>query len=264
MVEMEVKGIPFTCDKHGIDPASLGVTDCTLYYRRRKQDMPLASIDNPTPAQQAKLEISRAKILDKVIRKFLVKFEERCLPVRAIEEGGRLAGLVFRRTEIEDGRAVELPGTDFEVRAPDVVASIGSVPQVIEGVPTKGELYKWRSWDTGELEGYEGVYGLGNVLTGKGNIKASRTNARLIAEHIMKSYLGLDGARDEAAMSEVVHAAARAKAEPVVEEALATRPELTREQIERIFARVRERWKAVGYDGNYREWIDRVTPEDMQ
>jgi hypothetical protein len=42
------------------------------------------------------------------------------------------------------------------------------------------------------------------------------------------------------------------------------RPELSPDQIDVILAKVRERQKAVGYSGNYREWIAKVTPPDLQ
>ena len=42
------------------------------------------------------------------------------------------------------------------------------------------------------------------------------------------------------------------------------RPELSSEQIEAIMNWVRERQKAVGYMGGYREWIAKVTPPDLQ
>ena len=46
---------------------------------------------------------------------------------------------------------------------------------------TRGELYDYASWDTGALRGLAGVFGLGNVLTGKGNIRDSRDNAEEIS-----------------------------------------------------------------------------------
>ena len=51
-------------------------------------------------------------------------------------------------------------------------------------MPTKGELYDFADWETGEVTGLPGVFGLGNVLTGKGNIKDSRNNAVEIIERV--------------------------------------------------------------------------------
>lgn len=191
IVELEVKGIDRVLEGHGLTPEELGVAGCTLYYRRSKEDMPLASIDNPTPEQLAKLKVSRAKIMDRVIRKYLVKFEELHRPVATIVEGDRLAGLRFERTEVIDGRVKGVAGSEVEVRAPMVVSSIGSVPKEIPGVPTRGELYAFEDWDRGTVDGLPGVFGLGNVLTGKGNIRDSRQNAIDIIERSVSHYLGL-------------------------------------------------------------------------
>ncbi|HEY5622907.1 MAG TPA: hypothetical protein VIV14_04025, partial [Gammaproteobacteria bacterium] len=126
-VAMEQVGIAETLAKHGLSAEELGVEGCTLYYRRRMCDMPLASAKDPTPEQLEKLEMTRTRIMEKVMRKFLVKLEECCVPIAPIEEDGRLAGLVFRRTAVEDGRLREVAGSDFEARAPLVVSSIGSL-----------------------------------------------------------------------------------------------------------------------------------------
>ncbi|MFW5924775.1 MAG: hypothetical protein ACOCV4_01340 [Myxococcota bacterium] len=252
----ETKGIPRVLQDHGLDPETLGVRGCTLYYRRRKQDMPLATADAPTPEQLAKLEVARAKIMDKVSRKYLVHFEERCMPVAPIDEGGRLGGLVFRRTEVREGRVFPVEGSDFEVRAPMVVSSIGSVPEPLSGVPMKGELYDYANWDTGEVRGYEGVFGLGNVLTGRGNIKESRKSAHEVTMHILETFLGLrEGAAAVDGMVRAVHAEVAQQTEAMVREATRHRDPLPPERVATIFHRIQQRWDAVGYHGDYREWI---------
>ncbi len=191
IVEMEVKGIPRILEAHGITAEELGIEGCTLYYRRSKEDMPLASADNPTPEQQQKLRAARVKIMDRVIRKYLVKFEALSRPVQTIVDGDRLVGIRFQKTEIIDGRVKGLEGTEFDVRSPMIISSIGSIPKPIEGIPTKGELYHFENWDTGELHELPGVFGLGNVLTGKGNIRDSRINAIEIIEKVVAAYLGV-------------------------------------------------------------------------
>ena len=191
LVDMEIKGIPRTLERHGITAEQLDVKGCTLYYRRRKEDMPLASADNPTPEQLKKLEGARVKIMDRVIRKYFVKFEELSRPMETIIDGDRLAGIRFQKTEVIGGRVHGLEGTEFDARASMVISSIGSIPRPIDGVPTKGELYHYDSWDTGEVHGLPGVFGLGNVLTGKGNIRDSRANAIEIIEKVVAAYLGV-------------------------------------------------------------------------
>jgi hypothetical protein len=36
------------------------------------------------------------------------------------------------------------------------------------------------------------------------------------------------------------------------------------DKVAEVLKRVRERQDAVGYEGNYREWIAKVTPADLQ
>ncbi|MEM8608625.1 MAG: hypothetical protein AAGF92_16090 [Myxococcota bacterium] len=247
IVEMEIKGIPRTLEALGISADELGVEGCTLYYRRSKEDMPLASLDNPTPAQLEKLRVARAKIMDRVIRKYFVRFEPLCKPVGAITEGDRLAGLHFQRTEVVDGRVKGLEGTEFEVRSDMVISSIGSIPRPIEGIPTRGELYHYDSWDTGEVHGLPGVFGLGNVLTGKGNIKDSRQNAIEIVTNVVSRYLGVGNGEDpgdEGPSPDVAEVSAQA----------ASGPPMSPRAMKSLADKIEARHEAIGYR-DYASWI---------
>jgi len=256
-VALENAGIAETLDAHGLRAEDLGVRGCTLYYRRRMRDMPLASTDDPSPAQLEKLEATRVRIMEKVMRRYLVRMEECCVPVAPIEAGERLAGLVFRRTAVEGGRVRELEGSEFEARAPLVVSSIGSLPQPIEGIPIEDNLYVFDAPDRGALRGVDGVFGLGNVLTGKGNIRDSRINAGVVAEQIIKSLLGAPDSVDE--LSDALHAECRDRAESLADRVLPGK-KLPPERVARVLERVRKRWKAIGYPGDYRAWIEAHRP----
>jgi len=245
-VELEHAGIPKVLEKHGLTVEQLGIKGCMLYYRRSKREMPLASPKNDTPEEQAKIANVREKLMDNVMRKCLVRFEGNHVPVGTVVEGDRLVGLRFRRTETVDGKLREIAGSDYDVRAPLVASSIGSVPVKMEGVPTKGELYDFTNWDTGELRGLPGVFGLGNVLTGKGNIKDSRQNAIDVGERVLDGYVGV-----------------RAQTENVMD-ATQARPTLTTEQVKALLEWVAQRWAAVGHDGDYATWMKRVTPAGFQ
>jgi len=259
-VAMENAGIAETLDAHGLSAEELGVEGCTLYYRRRMRDMPLASAKDPTPAQLEKLEATRTRIMEKVMRKYLVRMQECCVPIAPIEDDGRLAGLVFRRAAVEAGRLRELEGSDFEARAPLVVSSIGSLPELIEGVPAEGDLYPFDSAERGALRGADGVFGLGNVLTGKGNIRDSRANASVVAERIIENLIGISDTPDAIDdMSDALHDEFRARAQPLVDQALAG-AKLPPERIAPILERVKRRWEEVGYTGDYRAWIEAQRP----
>lgn len=247
IVEMEVKGIPRMLETHGITPEELGIEGCTLYYRRAKEDMPLASADNPTPAQLEKLRVARVKIMDRVIRKYLVNFEPLSRPVGIIVEDDRLVGIRFQKTEIVDGRVKGLDGTEFEARGPMVISSIGSIPRPIDGIPTKGELYHFENWDTGEVHDLPGVFGLGNVLTGKGNIKDSRANAIEIIEKVVAAYLGVGDGAEEVPSGDSI------EVEAVANEAAAGAP-MTTEAMKALADRIEKLYAELEYH-DYASWI---------
>jgi len=249
LVEMELKGIPRTLEKHGLNAEDLGISGATLYYRRRKEDMPLASASDATPEKLAKLHAARAKIMDRVISKYLVKFESLCRPVDLLTEGDRLEGVRFQRTEIVDGRVRGMEGTEFDVVAPMTISSIGSIPRPIDGVPTKGELYHYDSWETGEVHGLPGVFGLGNVLTGKGNIRDSRANAIEIIEKVVAAYLGVG---EEP--SEVPEVAVLGETRALAEKAAAGSP-MSVDAMKSLAEHIESRYQTIGYAG-YQSWID--------
>ena len=52
---------------------------------------------------------------------------------------------------VREGKAVILEGTDFEVRSPLTISSIGSLPEPIEGLPMKWNLLDIESEETGAV-----------------------------------------------------------------------------------------------------------------
>src|SRR6202035_5947811 len=139
------KGIPAFCKTRGIKPEELGVKGCLLIYRRREQDMPLAQPpDNATPEQIAKTESIRQKMLRLAREKYLFRFQERRMTTGLVLENGRLAGLKVAETRVEGRRAEPVAGSEHELRAPLVISSIVSGPEVIPGTATKGEYYTFQ------------------------------------------------------------------------------------------------------------------------
>ena len=154
MVELEVKGIPKILAGHGLAFEDLGLSGCTLFYRRRAEDMPLVEVpDGATPERAAKVLASRGKLLEKAMEKYRFKVQPLCAPDGLIVENDRLAGLRFRRTRAEAGKLIPSDET-FEARGPYVISSIGSIPEPIEGIETKGELFRFTDWELGRLDGY--------------------------------------------------------------------------------------------------------------
>ena len=264
MVELEVKGIPKILGAHGLEFEDLGLEGCTIFYRRREEDMPLVEIpDGASAEREEKVRKSREKLLAKAKEKYRFKVEPLCMPEGLIVEGDRLVGLRFRRTRAEGGRIIPTDET-FERRGAYVVSSIGSIPEAIGGIAMKGELFDFVDWDLGSLDGYPTVFSAGNVVTGKGNIVASRKHARGIGETIAKAFLGLgEGHTGEEGLAEATRSRVHDVAEEIASQ-IEARPDIAPDALAAIRERVRERQQQVGYGGDYEAWIARVTPPDLE
>jgi NADPH-dependent glutamate synthase beta subunit-like oxidoreductase len=233
LVEMEGDGIPATLARHGIEWKDLGLEGCSIYYRRRVEDMPLAETPaQATPDQIKKIEAVRRRILEKAQAKFLFRVEPLWSPIGLLTHGDRLEGLRFARTRLnEHGKAVIVPGEVRNVEAPLTISSIGSIPEPIEGLPMDGELLRLADFDLGKVLDYEQVFGCGNVVTGKGNLVASRRHADQVATAVV--------------------------------DLLSTRTNGTAETaFAKLLNRVRERQDSVGYPADYRAWARQVSPLD--
>jgi hypothetical protein len=98
------------------------------------------------------------------------------------------------------------------------------------------------------------------VLTGKGNIKDSLDSGTEIGTRVAEAYLGLS--KEEPKIAEGARKEAAASGEKIAG-ALSTRDRIAPENVASILRRVREHQQAVGYEGNYRAWIAKVTPPDL-
>lgn len=164
---------------------------------------------------------------------------------------------------MEGGKPV---GTDetYERRGRTVISSIGSIPEAIPGIDMKGELFAFTDWDLGRLAAYPNVFSAGNVVTGKGNIVASRKHATHVAERVIASFLGVgdDGHAGEEAIFDGAREAARSAADGVAAQVV-SQPPHDAIALQQLRARVASRQQAVGF-ADYRSWIERVTPPDLE
>jgi ferredoxin/flavodoxin---NADP+ reductase len=265
MLRLEREGIEPVLKRHQLDWQQLGIAPCKLFYRRRVLDMPLSDIPPDAPPKRAEaMRQARIKILDKARRKYLFDFEQQRVPTGLIVDDGRLVGVQMSRTEVNDGRVRTIPGTEEPLRAPFTVSSIGSIPESIPGIPQHGEVYEYANEKIGLLmEGRTAVYAAGNVLTGKGNIKDSLESGTAIGTHVAEAYLGVADDGSRVSLADGARQVAHSEGEQIAAN-LAGRLMLQPGEVTEIMGRVRARQIAVGYDGNYRNWIAKVTPPDLQ
>ena len=266
VVEMEHEGLAAVLEHHKVPFESLGLKGCTLLYRRSIGEMPVASARDDSPAEKVRAAGVREKLLGLATAKFLFKVRPHAVARKLVVDNGMVVGLVVARTEYQGKKLVTVEGSDETIATPLVVSSIGSIPMPIAGIPMDGEFYKYDDWNVGKLTGYEGVFALGNVVTGKGNIAVSRKHGKFIADHVMASYLGVAAPGEKVdAVAAATAAAAAAKAEQAAKVAdhVNGRPALAAEAVASIRRRVAERQKAIGFE-SYKGWIAKVSPADMK
>ncbi len=258
--ELEKKGVPAVCKMHAIAPEDLGVKGCLLIYRPREQDLPLAQPpENPTPEQIAKTEAIRQKMLRLAHEKYLFRVQDRTLPTGLLVENGRIVGLKVAETKVEGRKAEPIAGSEYEIRAPLVISSIGSVPEKISGVVTKGEYYDFSQEGLPRYLESDRVFGVGNVVTGKGNIHSSLVNSQEVTTNLIESYIGIaDGVSASVRFYASAESQATAQAQAVRDRIRIT-PSLSELEVAAIEQRIRSMQEQVGYTGDYESWIANVT-----
>jgi ferredoxin/flavodoxin---NADP+ reductase len=259
LYEMERRGIAAILEELELSMGDLGLRGCTLICRRPVEDLPLAEMPaGATPQQAAKTRATRRKLLQNFLDKYRLQVMDRAIAVGYRTERERLAGLRLAAVEIKDEGPVPVPESHEDYPSPLVVSSIGSVPEPIQGVQMNGSLYRIRNLQTGELEGLEGVFAVGNAVTGRGNILVSQKHGRLVSQQMLEHYLLGTASGYEDVLAAAADAA-RAKVEAVADR-LAGRLPLPQQTVAEILARVMEIQRGVGYPGDYREWIAQVSP----
>jgi ferredoxin/flavodoxin---NADP+ reductase len=248
MIELEKQGIPAVCKAKGIDPASLGLKGAVLVYRRRKQDMPLAQAGAKEPDELEKAYAAREKLLSISQGKFLFRFEDRTMPLELVTKGGRVTGVKVVRTQVEGKKATPIAGSEVVIPTELVISSIGSIPEPIEGIRMKGETFDFKDWDLGVYDAEKGIFGVGNVVTGQGNIRASLLHAQKVATYLNENYFA---------------GAIGAAGAEVVKGHLSKKAPLATAKLAEIRKRVKALQAKAGCDGDYHAWIKKVMPADL-
>lgn len=260
--ELEKAGLDRYCESVGLKWDDLGLKGATLIYRREPEDMPLQ--EAPAGADEARIQKvrgNRKKMLERTMDKYKFRFESLCTPEGLIVEGDRVVGLKMRRLSKGEGRKLHNTDETFELRGAQTIASIGSIPSPIEGVPMKGELFGFIDWELGRLPDQPRVFSVGNVVTGKGNIVASRRHAKGVGETLLASYLGLTETTEAQAeaMVDVVAGKSTEQAEEVKGKVEAL-PALEDGKLAGIRTRAKARQDAVGFDGDLEAWVAKYPP----
>jgi len=258
------RSIAKVLDNLGYTLDDLGIKPCKLFYRRRAIDMPLSPMSTDTPEQLEKAQNVRAKLLNNFVNKYLFEFYECHVPVGKIVDGENLHGLVFKKTEVIDGKAVPIEGSDYEVNSPLVISSIGSIPEMIDGIPNEWQTFKISNSETCQIVGHENVFAVGNAVTGQGNIRESMKHGNELSNRIMDEFFDWQE-NDFQEYLRLTENNLKGQVE-AINDKFGEKNLLSSERINEIDDRVKNLQDKVGYDGNYQAWIQKNLPvrlEDM-
>ena len=220
IIEMEHKGIPKYLEQYDMKYEDLGINGTTLVYRRNIENMPLTTIpEDATPEMVEKRKLARRKILNNTLDKFLFKVAECTQPVGLSYEDNILNGIEVIENKIIDGKLIAKENSNKILHGNTFISSIGSLPEPIQGIPMDGSTYNIADEDSGKFDELEKVHGMGNAITGKGNIKASRVSAKTVGD------LTID----------LIH-------------------DIGQDVIDNIDSKVKEWQSKSSYNGNYFEW----------
>ena len=193
-IDLEHKGIPAALEEFNLTWDDLELKGSYLLYRRNVRNMPLASIPaDATPEKDQKIRDTRAKILKKAQDKYFFRFKDQTQPIGIIEEEGSLLGLRMIENDLVNNKAISKEGSEYDLYSSMVISSIGSIPEPIEGIPMEWSTYDIKNEETGEVNGLDNVFGVGNAITGKGNIRVSRIHAREVAVYVADNRLPESG-----------------------------------------------------------------------
>lgn len=248
------RGINRVLDDLGLSLNDLGIKGCTLYYRRRIMDMPLSPAATDTPEQLAKAQAVREKILTNYQNKFLFNVEANYMPVDKIVEDGDLKGIRFQKTEVRNEKLVPVEGEYLDARADLIISSIGSLPELIPGVPAKYQVFDIEDDAICRVRGYKHVFALGNAVTGRGNINESMKHGREISQKVIEEHLGKMRIDKNAQIDATVE-----KITETVEQNA-----LSEEQYAGTIQMIKQLQAKVGYDNNFDAWVNSHLPPRLE
>lgn len=256
---LEKKGVVPVLEELGLSLEKLSIKGSRLFVRGGIDNMPLSPLpDNPTEEDRQKAAVVRRKLVEKVTNRFGFQIVEYRNAIDKIIKNDRLSGLVFENHDPKGN------GEHFEEKAPLVISAIGSIPEPIPGLQQDGEIYRIKDLDSGELEGLNRVYALGNAVTGQGNIRRSASHSRQVSEELFTSVLAMDDTDYEKMFeSAAIDANQRVS---LLFSIIEGGERCTLTQSETINSKITGLQTKIGYDGDYHKWIDAHRPirlEDM-
>lgn len=189
LFEFEKKGIAAILTANNTDLKELKLNGMSLVYRRTARDMPLKSPRDETPESIEKAKQVSEKLLQKYLDKYLFQFIPLSIPIDIIEDNDTLKAIILQKVTLENGKINAKAGNTIVIETPMIISSIGSLPEQIEGLNYDGSWLKMKSKENYRVFGYNNVFGIGNAVTGRGNIQESKVHGKQMTEKIIDEHL---------------------------------------------------------------------------
>ena len=264
MFELEKKGIAKVLEEKQTHLKELGISGITLVYRRRAKDMPLKTPKDDTEESKQKAQAVSEKLLQKYLQKFLFKFLPLHSPSEVITHNCSIVGMIFNKMEVKNGKLLQQEDEYTTLKTSQIISSIGSLPEKIEGLPYEGSWLKMKKDVDYMVDGFDRVFAVGNAVTGRGNIQESKIHGRQITERIIDEQL-----KDHDLMEDwligVNEEVKRKVDERIgsIEEFIKNSPSGSENQISAMQQKIKSIHKRIGYTG-YRKWIAENTPVRLE
>ncbi len=145
-----------------------------------------------------------------------------------------------------------------------MISSIGSVPESIPGITMKGEYYTFTNDVVAQYSGSDRVFGVGNVVTGQGNIRASLIHSQELTTRLIENYIGVGSGEADVGVFYKASEARGARQARAIEERVEALPALSESEVAALEQRIHTLQERIGYTGDYDSWIAKVTPPDLE
>lgn len=254
------RGIDRILEKHQLTMEELSLKGATLFYRKSARDMPLKPYSDESQKEKAQ-EVSE-KMLNITMKRFLFNFEPNSVAKEAIIEDDKLEGVVFQRSKLEDRKLTPIVGSEYKFKTSLVISSIGSLPEKLIGIPSKGDLLKTTATDECRIKGFDNVFAIGNAVTGRGNIKESRIHGRESTERIIDTRLDPKKEQFNTYLRTLENQVDKQVNQ--ISESLEKIEPLSEKDIKNINSKITQLQESVGYDEDYLSWKEKHLWERLE
>jgi hypothetical protein len=212
--------------------------------------------------RKAKIYQLRKRILKNFLQKYLFTVTECLIPTDYLTAQNRLTGLIFQKNVYMNGNWKIVTDKRHSVNASLVISSIGSMPEKLDELPMEGNILEIQDMDSGKIRGYPDLFALGNVVTGRGNIRESLHHSRAVTKSLLNSHLDIlenkykDWIQEDESITEK-------RIDHLVEQ-LKESPSTAEEKIASLNKKIKNLQKKAGYDGNYQKWIKEHLPVRLE